>query len=124
MTFATTGSSKGPVDGKKLRPLAMTGDRRSPAYPDLPTMEEVGFSGYEVSTWYGITAPAGTPAVIVNLLNKEINSVLADKKLQESLAVDGIMLKPGGSPEDFRNFEVAEQKRWRTVLEKAGLAAK
>lgn len=121
VTFATTGSSQGVVDGKKLRPLATTGAQRSPAYPQLPTMQEAGYAGYEVSTWYGLSAPAKTPKAIVDLLNKELNVFLADKKIQEDFSSDGIVLK-GGSPEDFRKFEESEQLRWRGVLEKAGLA--
>ncbi len=123
VTFATTGSSQGVVEGKKLRPLATTGLQRSPAYPQLPTMQEAGYPGYELSTWYGLSAPAKTPQAIVDLLNKELNTMLADKKIQEDFSSDGIVLK-GGSPEDFRKFEEAEQVRWRGVLEKAGLAYK
>lgn len=123
VTFATTGSSQGVVEGKKLRPLATTGAQRSQAYPQLPTMQEAGFAGYELSTWYGLSAPAKTPAAIVALLNKELNTLLADKKVQEDFASDGIQLQ-GGSPEDFRKFEEEEQVRWRAVLEKAGLAYK
>ena len=121
VTFATTGSSQGVVDGRKLRPIATTGAQRSPAYPQLPTMQEAGFAGYEVSTWYGLSAPAKTPKAIIDLLNKELNTFLSDKKVQEDFSSDGIVLK-GGSPEEFRRFEEAEQVRWRGVLEKAGLA--
>lgn len=123
ITFATTGSSQGIVDGKKLRPLATTGVQRSPAYPQLPTMREAGYPGYELSTWYGLSAPAKTPQAIVNLLNKELNDFLSDKKLQTSLSSEGIVLR-GGSPDEFRKFEEAEQVRWRSVLEKSGLALK
>ena len=84
-------------------------------------MQEAGFAGYEVSTWYGLSAPAKTPKAIIDLLNKELNTFLSDKKVQEDFSSDGIVLK-GGSPEEFRRFEEAEQVRWRGVLEKAGLA--
>ncbi len=123
ITFATTGSSQGVVDGKKVRPIATSGTRRSPAYPQLPTMQEAGFAGYDVSTWYGVSAPAKTPMAIVNLLNKEINILLADKKVQQDLSTDGIILH-GGTPTEFEKVELDEQARWRKVLDKAGLALK
>ncbi len=121
ITFATTGSSHGVVAGKKLRPLATTGSRRSLAYPDLPTMQEARFAGYEVSTWYGLSAPARTPPAIVARLNKAVNALLADKRLQEEFSSDGIELQ-GGTPEAFTAFQKAEQLRWRGILERAGLA--
>jgi len=121
MTFATTGSSHGAVDGKKLRPIATTGLRRSQAYPNLPTMQEAGFAGYEVSTWYGLSVPAKTPAAIVTRLNREVNSWLSDKKVQEDFTSDGIELQ-GSTPQEFTEFQIAEQQRWRKILERAGLA--
>ena len=122
-TFATTGSSQGIVDSKKLRPLATTGSHRSKAYPGLPTMQEAGFADYEVSTWYGVNVPAKTPLAIVRLLNKELNLLLSDKKLQDDLESDGIELR-GSTPEEFAAFQKAEQQRWRRVLAKGGLLAK
>ena len=121
MTFATTGSSGGLVDAKKVRAIATTGARRSPAYPDLPTVQEAGFPGYEVTTWYGLSAPAKTPEAIVERLNREVAAWVADKKTQEAFAAEGIELR-ADTPDGFAAFEKAEQQRWRTVLEKAGLA--
>jgi tripartite-type tricarboxylate transporter receptor subunit TctC len=123
VTFATTSSSQGVVDAKKLRPIATTGSRRSPAYPDLPTMVEAGFPGCEISTWYGISAPAGTSKAIVATLNREINAFLDNPRTQTDLATDGISTL-GGSPDEFLRFQKADQQRWRAVLEQAGLAAK
>ena len=121
MTFASIGSSQGLVAGKKLRPIAVTGITRSPTYPNVPTMQEAGFAGFDVSTWYGLSAPAKTPPAIVTLLSREVNLWLADKKVQEDFSSDGIELH-GSSPEEYRAFEIAEQQRWRTILERAGLA--
>ncbi|MDO8769754.1 MAG: tripartite tricarboxylate transporter substrate binding protein [Burkholderiaceae bacterium] len=121
ITFATTGSSQGVVEGKKVRPIATTGKRRSQAYPNLPTMLESGFADYELSTWYGLSVPAKTPPAIVALLNREVNVWLSDKKVQEDFISDGVELQ-GGSPEEFTAFQIAEQQRWRKILERAGLA--
>lgn len=123
IAFATTGSSQGVVAGNKVRPIATTGARRSKAYPNLPTMQEAGFADYEVSTWYGLSAPAKTPPAVVALLNREVNAWLSDKKVQDEFASDGFEFQ-GGSPEEYRAFEISEQQRWRKILERAGLAAK
>jgi len=120
MTFATTGSSHAVITGGQVRPLATTGAHRSRAYPNLPTMQEAGFAGYEVSTWYGLSVPAGTPLSIVKLLNNEVNALLADKKLQADMAVDGIELH-GSTPQEFLAFQEADRQRWRQILQRAGL---
>lgn len=122
ITFSTTGSSQGVVDGKKVRPIASTGRTRSQAYPNLMTMQEAGFKDYEISSWYGISVPANTPPAIVAILNREVNAWLADKKVREDFTTDGVELH-GSSAEEFTAFQIAEQQRWRKILEKAGLAA-
>ena len=121
MVFATAASSQSLIDAKKLRGIATTGARRSQAFPDLPTLREAGLADYEVTTWYGVSAPAKTPAAIVERLNREINTWIADPQVQRQFAIEGIELE-GGSVQDFRSFLKNEQVRWRKVLEKAGLA--
>ena len=76
--------------------LAVTGDKRSPLLPDVPTMKETGANGTEVYNYWGIVAPAGTPAAIVQRLNGEVQKFLAQKDVQERLASDGVDLTPGG----------------------------
>jgi tripartite-type tricarboxylate transporter receptor subunit TctC len=123
ITFATTGSSQGAVEGGKLRAIATTGVKRSPAYPKLPTLQEAGYPGYDVVTWYGLSGPAKMPPAIVERLAKETNAFLAIKSVQEDFASDGVVLQ-GSSPQAFAAYQRADQQRWRGVLEKAGLAAK
>jgi tripartite-type tricarboxylate transporter receptor subunit TctC len=105
----------------KLRALAVTTAERSQAQPDVPTVAEF-LPGYEASSWYGIGAPAGTPAEIVNKLNSEINAVLVDPKLKARLAdLGGSVI--AGSPADFGKFIVAETEKWAKVIKSAGIKA-
>ena len=85
-------------------------------------MQEAGFAGYEVSTWYGLSVPAGTPLSIIKLLNNEINTLLADKRLQADMEVDGIELH-GSTPQEFLAFQEADRQRWRQILQRAGLTS-
>jgi tripartite-type tricarboxylate transporter receptor subunit TctC len=105
----------------KLRALAVTTAERSQAQPDVPTVAEF-LPGYEASSWYGIGAPAGTPAETVNKLNSEINAVLVDPKLKARLAdLGGSVI--AGSPADFGKFIVAETEKWAKVIKSAGIKA-
>ena len=98
----------------KLRPLAVTTATRSDALPDVPTLGET-LPGFESSAWIGIAAPKGTPADIVDRLNKEINAGLADPKLKARLAdLSGMIL--GGTVEEFTKHAAAETEKWGKVI--------
>lgn len=101
----------------KVRALAVTSPARTPLAPDLPTMMEAGVPNYEVTTFNGIAAPAGTPAPIIGKLNAAINEGLLTAATKETLAKLGAVASPG-SPEDFAAFIAAELAKWRSVAQK------
>jgi tripartite-type tricarboxylate transporter receptor subunit TctC len=106
----------------KLRMLAVFGAERSPAFPDVPTLKELGFPNLEVETWYGAFAPAGTPAEIVRSLNTELNALLGQPDLRELLAKQG-MIPAGGPPGRLGELVKRELARWSRVVAAAGIKA-
>jgi len=98
----------------KLRGLAVTSASRSPALPDLPAIGEI-VPGYEMTAWYGIGVPKGTPIEVVNLLNREINAGLTDPRLRERFAAEGAVTI-GGSPADFARLIADETEKWAKVI--------
>ena len=120
MTFASIASGMPQVLGKRLLPLAVTGAQRSPAAKDLPTMIEAGIKGYESSTWYGLVAPAGTPADIINRLNTEVVAALKSPDLSERLSREGAD-PVGNSPAEFARYMQSEIDKWRKVIKAAGI---
>jgi tripartite-type tricarboxylate transporter receptor subunit TctC len=107
------------IKAGKLRALAVTTAERSPALPDVPTVGEF-VPGYEASGWYGLGAPRGTPAEIIDTLNREINAGLADPKLKARLADLG-MTALAGSPADFGQLLAAETVKWGNVVRAANI---
>ena len=107
-------------DGK-VRALAITSRTRTPLAPDLPTMIEAGVPGYEVTTFNGIVAPAGTPAPIIALLNKTINEGLRTPENKEAIAHLGAISNPG-SPEEFSAFIAAQHHKWLQVAKSAHIS--
>ena len=102
----------------KLRPLAVTTAQRSEVLPDLPTVADF-VPGYEASAWYGVGAPKGTPAEIIDKLNTEINAILANPKTKSRFAELGASLI-GGSPADFGRLVVEETDKWGKVVRYSG----
>lgn len=108
------------VKGGKLRALAITGDKRLPSLPDVPTFKEAGLRGYTVTNWFGLVAPKGTPPEVVGKLQAEVKKALADPALRERLAQQGA--QPGGiSPADFAGFIKQETLIWGAVARMAGV---
>jgi tripartite-type tricarboxylate transporter receptor subunit TctC len=108
------------VKGGKLRALAITGDRRLPSLPDVPTFKEAGLRGYTVTNWFGLVAPKGTPPEVVNKLQAEVKKALSDPALRERLTQQGA--QPGGiSPADFAGFIKQETMIWGAVARLAGV---
>ena len=119
--FPTTVSSIGYIRSGRLRALAVTTETRSEVLPDIPTVAEF-VPGYEASAWFGIGAPRGTSAEVIDKLNKEINAGLADPKLRARLAdLGGIVI--GGSPADFGKLIADETEKWAKVIKFAGIKA-
>jgi tripartite-type tricarboxylate transporter receptor subunit TctC len=103
------------VASGKLRMLAVLSSERSTAFPDVPTMKELGHPGLVVETWYGIFAPAGTPPEIVARLNTEVNALLASAELRDAFARQGLAAA-GGRPERLGELVDEELKRWQRVV--------
>jgi tripartite-type tricarboxylate transporter receptor subunit TctC len=108
------------IKGGKARALAVTGDKRSPLLPDVPTMKEAGANGTEVYNYWGLVAPVGTPAAVVNRLNAEVQKFLAQKEVQERLTGDGVDLTPGG-PERLSAFIANDYNGWKKLVADARL---
>ncbi len=119
--FGVLPSSLGFIRSGQLRALAVTSAKRQEVLPDVPAMDEF-LPGYEASGWYGISAPAATPAEIVGKLNKEINAALADAKTKARLADLGCLVF-AGSPADFAKFVEGEIEKWAKVIRAAGIKA-
>jgi tripartite-type tricarboxylate transporter receptor subunit TctC len=104
----------------KVRPLAVTGNHRSPAFPDLPTVAESGVAGYEATTWSGVIAPAGVPRGVVDKLNAAINKALKSPAFLTKFEVTGD--EPGGgSPEAFAALIKADSAKWGELIARAGI---
>ena len=120
MLFSTRLQSHGFVDAGKLRALAVTTRKRSPATPELPTMQEAGVRGYEVAGWYGMLAPAGTPPAIINKLNRELVRIVHLPDVTAKMALDGS--EPvGSSPSEFAAHIKSEVEKWRDLIRKTGI---
>jgi tripartite-type tricarboxylate transporter receptor subunit TctC len=102
------------IKGQKMRPLAVTGLKRHPLLPEVPTIEESGFKGFDGVQWYGIVGPAKLPAAITSRLNAEINKALASRSLQERLSAEAIEPMPM-TPGQFARFIEAEIARWAAM---------
>lgn len=103
-----------------LRPIALGAPKRAPTSPDVPTTAEVGMPDLLIENWYGMIAPAGTPANIVNLINKITNEAMRDPQVAQKLADQGLTVA-GDTPEHFRDYIGAESKKWAKVIKDAGV---
>jgi tripartite-type tricarboxylate transporter receptor subunit TctC len=116
--FDNVPTSAQPVKAGKLRGLAVTSTEPSAVLPDLPVVADF-LPGYEASAWYGLGAPKGTPAEIIDRLNKEVNAILADPKAKARLEDLGASLLPG-SPAEFGNLLADETEKWGKVVRFSG----
>ena len=108
------------VRGGKLRALAVASDKRLGLLPDVPTVAEAGLPGYEASVWWGLVAPARTPAPIVRELNEETNKALANPAIANKLSELGVVIT-AGTPEAFGAFIKAQTELWSGVIRSAGI---
>lgn len=108
------------VQEGKLRALAVTSLHRSQAVPDLPTIAESGYPGFEATNWYGLLAPAGAPMPVVQRLRAETAKALAAPPLRANLAGMGIEAT-GDSPEEFAALIRAEIPKWSRVIRELGI---
>jgi tripartite-type tricarboxylate transporter receptor subunit TctC len=117
--FATLPSSIGYIRGGKLRPLGVTLASRSDAAPEVPTISEF-VPGYDAGDWYGIGAPKGTPAEIVDKLNQDINAVLTDPKMKARMADLGMTVQISHTSADYGAFIADETEKWSKVVKFSG----
>lgn len=110
------------VKAGKLQALAVTSGKRSALLPDVPTIAETVSPGYEVASWFGVLAPAGTPGAAITRLNAEILKFMATADMRERLLALGAE-PAAGSPEDFLKFIRAEGSRWEKVVQNSGAKA-
>jgi tripartite-type tricarboxylate transporter receptor subunit TctC len=107
------------IKSAKLRPIAQTGEKRSPALPDVPTIAESGFPKFEATAWYGVHAPAKTPKPIVNRLNAEFVKALKMPDVKERLNALGFELV-GSTPEYYGSYIKSEIRKWEKVVKASG----
>jgi len=120
--FALTASTLQHVRSGALRVLAVTTEKRLPDLPDVPTVAELGYPGYEISSWQGVFAPAGTSKEIVGRLNAEIVTMLKTPEVQARITREGA-IPIGSSPEEFAVRFQNEVEKWARVAKSAGLAS-
>ena len=122
LMFDNLPSSMPHIKSGKLKALAVTSSQRSSALPDVPTVEEVGgpaLKGFEASSWFGLLAPAGTPADIINRIQQETAKALASPALRERLQAQGA-IPSGNTPAEFARLIDAETKKWAQVVKVSG----
>ena len=106
-------------DGR-ARLLATTGAKRSHLFPNVPTLAESGFPGFEATLWHGVLAPAKVPREVVTRLNREVVKVLALPDVQRLLSLEGGVVSPS-TPEEFEAFLRAEVTKWTKVVNQTGI---
>ena len=120
MLFRSTPSSLPHIRAGKLRPLAVTTASAIEVLPEVPTVDRF-LPGYEASGWLGIGVPRGTPAEIIEVLNREINAAMVDSKFRKQLTDQGAMMFPPGPPSDFEKLIAEETEKWAAVIKSAGI---
>jgi tripartite-type tricarboxylate transporter receptor subunit TctC len=110
--------SVSPVQSGRLRALAVTSAKRAAPLPSVPTMQESGIEGYEVTSWYGVCAPAGTPTAVLDKINADVGSILRQTELQQRLSELITEITPS-TREEFDRFIRAEIARWAQVIKEA-----
>jgi tripartite-type tricarboxylate transporter receptor subunit TctC len=117
--FTGTPSAKGMSEGGKLKLLAVTGKARSPLLPGVPTIDESGVPGYELTGWFGVLAPARTPQPVVDRLTAAVRGAAADPKFRDTMTAQG--LDPVGStPDDMLALMHADTRKWADVIKATG----
>lgn len=120
MIFAVMQPLQPQIQAGKLRALAVTSAKRFPLLPDLPTIAESGYPGFDALAWNGVLVPAATQKAVVQRLNTEINAVLKDPEVVQKMHASGFDLV-GGTPEEFGALIKGESDKWAPVIRKAGV---
>ncbi len=122
ITFANLLAAQPQIKAGKVKALAVTSAKRSPIAPDIPTMAEAGVPGYDLTSWFGIWAPAGTPKPIIDKLNQEIVKILHQPDVRAKLEHDGADVI-ASSPAEFDAYIRSEYAKWDKVVKAAGISA-
>ena len=120
--FATLPTAAPQVRSGKVPALGIGASKRQAVLPDVPTVAEAGLPGYEVANWIGLVAPAGTPAAIVEKLNREISAILQSPEVRQQLANEGAETQIM-TPAEFGAFMVSELEKWGRVVKEGGITA-
>ena len=120
--FASAPTAVGPAKAGKIRALATTGPKRSASFPDLPTIAEAGYPGYEATNWYAIVAPAKVPKEIIERLNRDIVRTLHDPETRDHLLAHGEEPSPG-TPAELGRYMKSEYETWGKVVKEAHIQA-
>ena len=122
LAIVSVPSTKGHIEAGKLRAIAITNDKRSPNFPQVPTMIESGLDGYVAGSWFGLLAPAGTPDAIVDKLSREVSRIINLPEVKQSMAaVEEIGI--GSTPQEFARFIEEEERKWGAIVKKIDLKA-
>lgn len=119
MMFDTVAQQTGNIAAGKVRALAVTGARRSPLLPDVPTAQEAGLKDFDVTIWFGVLAPAGTPAPVIERLNREIVAVMSTEEMKKKMQADGAEAKPTSAAE-FAALIKHDMAKWGPVVKASG----
>jgi len=120
--FATIPSVKQHIEAGSLRALAVSSATRSRSLPDVPTIAERGYPGFEAGSWFGFFAPKGTPQEVIATLNKHVNEIIAVPAIESAMVKEGA--DPiGGTPQQFGQFVQREFEKWRVVVKESGATA-
>jgi tripartite-type tricarboxylate transporter receptor subunit TctC len=119
MMFDTVAQQTGNIAAGKVRALAVTGPKRSPLLPDVPTAQESGLKDYDVTIWFGVLAPAGTPAPVIERLNREMVAVMSTEEMKKKMQADGAEAKPTSAAE-FAALIRHDMAKWGPVVKASG----
>ena len=121
LIFSTVSTAKGVIEAKRVRTIAIAGSRRFELMPELPTVAEGGLKGFATDNWYGVFAPAGTPAPIIGRMHAEIGKALAAADVRKHLLELGIITTVSDSPAAFSAYIAAETEKWGRITRAAGI---
>ena len=122
LSIASVFLTKPHIDSKRLRPLAVTSSKRAPELPDVPTVAESGFAGFEAPAWWAVLAPAKTPPEILKRMNEELNKALKTPDIAKKLEAQGITVL-GGTPQAAQAFIERQMDVWAKVVRDNGIKA-
>jgi tripartite-type tricarboxylate transporter receptor subunit TctC len=120
LTFGDAGSSTPMVQSNRIKGLAVTSKNRSKLLPNVPTVAESGYPGFEAVAWHAVLAPAKTSPAIINKLNSELNEILKDQEIREKLISNGLEIV-GGSPREFSDYIHSEVQSYKKIIQEANI---